>query len=470
MTDPSNALEGPLVEELPASTKATAVWERLTQLPRCVFFDSALSHNELGRYSFVAADPFDWIVLEVGCRDPFARLESVLRRFATHHLSELPPFQGGLAGLFGYDLNRSLETIAPPKFDSLGVPAVAAGLYDVVVAFDHLQHRSWIISQGFPHCQSDLRRQRASQRLAMFRELLLSPTVDPPGAEPVATRAVAAAPRFATRHNGTTSNFSEAAYLTAVQQIVEYIHAGDAFQVNLAQQLMCRAKRPSIELYQRLRACNPAPMAGYFDLGNMQICSASPERLISVRQGCVETRPIKGTRARSRQPEADLFAGDELQASVKDRAENIMIVDLLRNDLSKSCAPHSVRVTKLCGLERYAYVQHLVSVITGRLATGKSALDVLESAFPGGSITGAPKVRAMQIIAELEQTARGAYCGSLAYVGFDGACDSSILIRTITAAGGHWQFPVGGGIVADSVPAAELEETWHKAEGMLRAM
>jgi para-aminobenzoate synthetase component 1 len=186
--------------------------------------------------------------------------------------------------------------------------------------------------------------------------------------------------------------------------------------------------------------------------------------------GHVETRPIKGTRARARRPEADLFSGDELRASDKDRAENVMIVDLLRNDLSRTCRPESVRVSQLCGLETYEYVQHLVSVVEARLRDDAAAVDVLRTAFPGGSVTGAPKIRAMEIIAELEPTVRGAYCGSLGYIGPDGRMDTSILIRTITAARGWWQFPVGGGIVAQSSPREEYEETWHKAAGMLRAI
>jgi para-aminobenzoate synthetase component 1 len=219
-----------------------------------------------------------------------------------------------------------------------------------------------------------------------------------------------------------------------------------------------------------LRQCNPAPYAGYLDLGEWQIVSASPECFLTVRDRRVETRPIKGTRGRSRFPEADLFAGDELQLSAKDRAENAMIVDLMRNDLSRVCEADSVHVAQLWRLETYAFVKHLVSVVRGELRTGLTAIDLLQASFPGGSVTGAPKVRAMQIIAELEPTARGPYCGSLGYIGFDGAMDASILIRTITAGRGWWQLPVGGGIVAQSVADDEYRETWHKARGMLAAI
>jgi para-aminobenzoate synthetase component 1 len=219
-----------------------------------------------------------------------------------------------------------------------------------------------------------------------------------------------------------------------------------------------------------MRRRNPAPFAAYFDLGQHQIVSASPERFLKVANRGVEARPIKGTRRRSSWPEADLFAGDELLKSEKDRAENVMIVDLLRNDLSRVCTPESVRTSELCRLESYEFVQHLVSVVLGELRPEYGPFDLLAASFPGGSITGAPKVRAMEIITELEPTARGPYCGCLGYIGFDGTMDTSILIRTITAGRGWWQLPVGGGIVAQSDPLREYEETWHKAEGILRAL
>ncbi len=267
-----------------------------------------------------------------------------------------------------------------------------------------------------------------------------------------------------------TSNLTRDQYLGAIGQAIEYIRAGDIFQVNLAQRLLYPALDDSVALYLRLRRRNPATFGGYFDLDDFQIASASPERFLQLVGDRVEARPIKGTRRRIARPEADLFAGDELRESEKDNAENVMIVDLLRNDLSRVCRPESVVVSDLCRLETYEFVQHLVSVVRGRLREGVTPLDLLRAAFPGGSVTGAPKVRAMQIIAELEPTARGPYCGSLGYIGFDGSMDTNILIRTITAGRGWWQMPVGGGIVAQSDPEREYEETWHKAEGLLRAL
>jgi para-aminobenzoate synthetase component 1 len=462
----------PLVEELQPAPEATSAWLALCGRPHCLFLDSALRHEALGRYSFVAVDPFEVLRRPVGELDPIGQLGERLGQFPVATVPELPPFQGGAAGLFSYDLNRSLERIPPPRYDEFGLPALLVGLYDVVLAFDHQQRRAWIISQGLPQIEENARRRRAEERLAQLKHWLSEPGWDHgPCNSTNSHPAIRLAPQYPTgRLDDLTSNFSEKDYLAAIRRVVEYIHAGDAFQVNLAQRLLFPAKDDAVSLYRRLRECNPATFAGYFDLGDFQIVSASPERFLRVSGHDVEARPIKGTRQLTSLPEADLFAAEGLRQSEKDRAENVMIVDLLRNDLSRVCRPDSVQVTQLCQLETYQYVQHLVSAVTGRLAEGRTALELVRAAFPGGSITGAPKVRAMEIIAELEPTARGPYCGSLGYVGFDGTMDLSILIRTITAGRGWWQLPVGGGIVAQSHPEDEYEETWHKARGLIQAL
>ena len=411
------------------------------------------------------------------CRPMEAKLwmwfKTRLSRYPAHRVAQLPPFQGGAAGLLAYELARSLEQIPAAVHDEFGLPGLALGLYDVVVAWDHLQNQSWIISQGLPELEPRARQDRAAARLAWMKRQLADERRPPPRHREQSDQLQP--DDLATMHTthvnpALVSNFTPAAYRAAVQQAVDYIHAGDVFQVNLSQRLLHPARIDSVALYQRLRTCNPAPQAGYLDIGPFQICSASPERFVAIKDGRVETRPIKGTRGRAAWPEADLFTGDELRQSEKDRAENVMIVDLLRNDLSRVCRPESVCVSQLCGLETFAYVQHLVSVVVGRLQDSADAFDLLRAAFPGGSITGAPKPRAMEIIAELEPTARGAYCGALGYVAFHGEMDSSILIRTITAGRGWWQFPVGGGIVAQSEPQAEFVETWQKAAGLLRAV
>ena len=438
-----------------------------------LFLDSALRDPVLGRYSFLTAEPFEYFQLPADGSDG---LEELSRRLSPYHsptIADLPPFQGGAAGLFSYDLGRSLEKLPRPRFDEFDTPALAIGLYDVVLAVDHVGQRAWLISQGFPETEPAARRRRAKARLQQFSGWLEGPL--PPNSTSATQQdrlpPADLAPQFRVPGPaGLTSNFSADDYLRAIGRAIEYIHAGDIFQVNLAQRLLAPAHDDALSLYLRMRRRNAATFAGYFDLGDAQLVSASPERFVRVSGNQVEARPIKGTRQRTARPEADLYAGDDLLASEKDRAENVMIVDLLRNDLARVCRPDSVQVAQLCQIESYAYVQHLVSAIRGTLVAERTPIDLLRAALPGGSITGAPKVRAMEIIAELEPTARGAYCGSLGYLGFDGALDTSILIRTITTSRGWWQAPVGGGIVAQSVPAREYEETWHKATGLLRAL
>lgn len=463
-----------LVEELIPPPDPEAAFARFAEREHCVFFDSARRDPRLGRYSFLAAEPFEFLRCRATDADALGRLERHLACFTTETHPDLPPFQGGAAGLLSYDLGRQFEKLPSPRIDEFQTPVLAVGLYDVVLAWDHTANRAWLISQGFPEQEPTRRRERAAGRLHRFREVLTSQTRSPPIPRRAFTQgdeSLTLAPQFPiSGWPGLTSNFSRDGYLRTVERAVEYICAGDIFQVNLAQRLLYPAVSDARSQYVRMRQRNPATFAGYFDLGDQQIVSASPERFLSVFDGQIEARPIKGTRRRMRRPEADLFAGDDLIQSEKDRAENVMIVDLLRNDLSQVCDDESVRVTQLCRLEIYEFVQHLVSAVQGTLRPGLGPTAALRAAFPGGSITGAPKIRAMEIIAELEPTARGAYCGSLAYLGFDGAMDASILIRTVTAARGWWQLPVGGGITAQSDPQREYEETWHKAEGMLRAL
>lgn len=473
MTSPLARDSLPLVHELRPAPDPEAAFVAFAARPHCLFLDSALRDARLGRYSFLTADPFEYWEADAESSAGLERLRSAVARWPARTIAGLPPFQGGAAGLLSYDLSRSLERIPRPRFDEFSLPAVAIGLYDTVLAFDHVEHRAWILSHGIPESDPAARRQRASQRVDQFLAWLSGSGDGPSRRDSPSDRLSAKdfAPQFPTGVlPNLTSNFSADAYRAAIQRAIDYIYAGDVFQVNLAQRLLYPALDDAVSLYLRLRRRNPATFAAYFDLGDTQIVSASPERFVRVLRGQVEARPIKGTRRRTRLPEADLFAGDELLKSEKDRAENVMIVDLLRNDLSRVCDAGSVRVTQLCGLETYQFVQHLVSAVAGRLAPGNTALDLVVAAFPGGSITGAPKVRAMEIIAELEPTARGAYCGSLGYSGFDGAMDLSILIRTITASRGWWQLPVGGGIVAQSQPQAEWEETWHKAAGLIESL
>jgi len=358
----------------------------------------------------------------------------------------LPPFQGGAAGLLSYDLGRQLENLPRPAYDEFQLPAMAVGLYDVVIAWDHLDRRGWIISQGFPETESAARQRRAKERLDQFRSRLAGPRAGRPfRLRCLRTRAASRrATRPAIRGGGQrsfTSNFSETAYLDAVRRVIDYIVAGDVFQVNLAQRLLFAARTDSANLYLRCGSGMPRPLPDISTSASFKL----PAPLRNGSSACEgdrsKTRPIKGTRPRSSSPKADHAMGEELRQSPKDRAENVMIVDLLRNDLSRVCEPQSVCVSRLCELEAYRYVQHLVSAVRGRLRDGHGPIELVRAAFPGGSVTGAPKVRAMEIIAELEPTARGAYCGSLGYLGFDGSLDLNILIRTITAGRGWWQGP-----------------------------
>ena len=467
----------PIVEEV-TDLEPWEVCLRLAALPHLLFLDSA-RQSALGRYSYVTADPFVWIWPPAGFinhvpvimppADPFDCLADALERYTAPTIPGLPPFQGGAAGLFAYDLCHYLERLPRPRYYDFAVPDLAVGLYDWVISFDHQQHKAWLICTGHPEVEPRRRHRRAAERRDQVRRLLDS---DPSAPSVKQTDPIRIeAPHFPVEGRaGLHSNFDRPGYLQAVRRAIDYIHAGDCFQVNIAQRLLYPARESALAIYERLRRCNPAPFAGYFDLGDCAIASASPERFLKVQGGAVETRPIKGTSPRGFLPEEDFARADLLLGSAKDRAENVMIVDLLRNDLGRVCKYGSVRVEELCRLESYPTVHHLVSAVVGKLRPGLGPVDLLRAAFPGGSVTGAPKIRAMEIITELEQTARGAYCGCLGFLGFDGAMDTSLLIRTFTIGQGWIQFPVGGGIVADSDAEREYEETWHKAEGMLRAL
>ncbi|KAA5538935.1 anthranilate synthase component I family protein [Roseiconus nitratireducens] len=452
--------------------------------------------TQLARYSFLSCDPVHRLVANLKDADPWdelARLESRLPKSVD---TDLPPFQGGIAGLIGYEASRWLEPLAlsgcdAGQTDDLPTPALWMGLYDWVIAFDHVQRRGWLVSQGFTaadlHGSSppdhDARWHQANSRADEVLARLRGCSNTTKSQDGVTTSqdsdglpgSIGGGPPSplkgaATTWHGIVSSFSSEAFRAAVADIVRRIRNGDSFQVNLSQRLLAEATLAAPELYRRLREANPAPYAGYLDGGTFQVLSSSPEGFLQLRDGVLQTRPIKGTVPRTGDRDQDARLAEQLAASGKDRAENIMIVDLMRNDLSRVCEDDSVIVRQLCRVERYQFVQHLVSVVEGRLRPGQGAVDALRACFPGGSVTGAPKIEAMRTIAELEPHPRGPYCGSLGYIGCGGRSDFNILIRTITAAGGYWQIPVGGGITAQSQPSEEEAETWAKAVGMLRAL
>jgi len=503
---------GALVTELDRSIDAADIFAALSGAPHLLFLDSAARDSaagespgdgtatepaiRLGRFSYLAADPIHSCTVAAATSTTaasaagevavaLAEVRRLLRDLACPTIPGLPPFQGGVAGLVSYECGLLLQGLSPGRLGSDAcaseTPLLSLHVYDVVFAFDHDLGQGWIISQGQPAEGPTARRRRAEERLNSLLGRLHTP--QPRQAHPAAGAQSAAGGRSPQSpassavtthplpgHPGIFSTHSPQSYREMVQAGIELVRAGDIFQVNLAQCLWLEAALDPLELYARARALNPAPFAGYFHSGDVQIASMSPERFLSVSQGTVRMHPIKGTRRVLSQPEADLYAGDDLEESAKDRAENVMIVDLVRNDLSRTCTPQSVRVESLCRLERYRYVQHLVSIVSGRLQPGRQALDAVEAAFPGGSVTGAPKFRACEIIRDLEGVGRGAYCGSLGFLGFDGNADFNLLIRTFVVTSAGVRFSAGGGITAASDPVAEYAESLHKAEGMLRVL
>jgi len=412
--------------------------------------------------------------------DALTFASGLLAPFAADPAPGVPPFQGGLAGYLAYDWGRTLEHLPAPLHDDLAIPDVSLGLYDWVVAWDRELSAAWLISTGLPET-SDAQHTRAVKRAAMVRHLLetdhatnydehraVAPMELQPRNGPAPSYRVDRGNHAPIQLH---SSFTHRGYVDAVSRVRDYILAGDIFQSNLSQRFEAPLSESPWSLYKRLRIQNAAPFAAYLDLPDVVVLSASPERFLRADpEGRVETRPIKGTRPRGLGPEHDAALGVALTESEKDRAENLMIVDLMRNDLSRVCLPGSVRVSELCTLERYATVHHLVSTVVGHLAPNAGPLDLLRAAFPGGSVTGAPKLRAMEIIAELEPSERGVYCGALGYLSVTGALDTNIAIRTAVTHAGRIYFSAGGGIVADSDPEGEYRETLDKARGIIEAL
>jgi para-aminobenzoate synthetase component 1 len=468
----------PLVEELTPAPDPARCCEQLAGLPYRLFLDSAATATRLGRYSFLIADPIE-VIERKGSSGALDEVRARLAPFHTEPVTGLPPFQGGAAGYIAYDWGLTLERLPAPRFDDLALPDVVLGIYDWVLAWDHVASRAWLISTGMPETSDAARVSRARQRASEVRDRLQVEPVLSDG--PETQRASLPERTFAHSHPVESgwwpssfdlrSSFTRTAYLDAVRRVRDYIFAGDIFQANLSQRFEAPLRESPWDFYARLRRRNPAPFAAFFDTPDAIVISASPERFLHVnRTGSVETRPIKGTRPRGVGPEHDAALGQALAESAKDRAENLMIVDLMRNDLSRVCAPRTVRVSELFSLERYATVHHLVSTVVGQLEPGYDALHLLRAAFPGGSITGAPKLRAMEIIAEIEPSQRSVYCGSVGYWSVTGDLDTSIAIRTAVVRDGRVYFSAGGGIVADSEPEQEYRETIDKARALIDAL
>ncbi len=373
--------------------------------------------------------------------DPFALIKQALN-IQYPAIDDLP-FNGGAMGYFGYDLGRRIEKLPQLAEAAENLPDMAIGIYRWAVIVDHQKQQSWLVGYDLT--------EELVQRLFVQFSLF-------PDRQPTNDFSVLAEPQ---------SNMSRERYAQAFAKIKQYLKEGDCYQVNLTQRFVSPCRGNPWFAYQVLRNINAAPFSAYLNLPAAQVLCSSPERFLKVTDYVVETKPIKGTRPRKALAYEDQQQIKSLSGSDKDRAENVMIVDLLRNDISKCCKEGSVKVPTLFAVETYATVHHLVSTITGELAENQQALDLLRSCFPGGSITGAPKIRAMEIIEELEPHRRGIYCGAIGYIGFDGNMDTNIAIRTLVHNQGNIRFWVGGGIVNDSDEAAEYQECFDKAAALL---
>ena len=445
----------------------------------CVILESS-DKKENNAYSFAMFDPFlemlsknEHVTLRFKNKktekingNPFDVLQSFINNFSLNieeGIENLPPFQTGIAGYFGYELHQHLENIPIPNInDDFSIPNLALGFYDVVIAVNHNSGQSWIISSGFPEKNESLRSKQAQKRAEEIQQILAK-TVDAIKKE----KKEDGQKPFPEIKWSCSTNQKD--YEKNIQKTVDYIHAGDIFQANISlfYEALLPMETPHFRLYEELKKKNPAPFSSYISFDDFAVVSASPERFIAIEDTEVLTSPIKGTRPRGKNKKEDCELAEELISSEKDLAENLMIVDLLRNDLSKVCEQYSVKVIDLCRLESFAKVHHLVSDIEGIIKDNFDAIDVLKATFPGGSITGTPKIRAMEIISEIEKTPRNAYCGAAGYIGFNREMDTNILIRTMMAKEQKLRVHAGGGIVADSSPKAEYEEVITKLQGML---
>jgi len=478
----------PLVEEVFTPLTAPELFELIKDRPYSFFLDSGMDPQRLGRHSFLGSEPFlvmssrgSEITLvrgrehEVQYGNPFDAMGKLLDMYKLDHCPEPIPFLGGAVGYLSYDLCHFIERLPSTAIDDLKLPESYFAFYDAVMAFDHLEERAYVIATGFPELEERQRLRRARMRLEEMKDWLCS-SHSAAASEAKQSRNrdcfVAAAPRNDRQNKEITlkSNFTPEEYIKTVDRVRELIAAGDVFQVNLSQRFEADLEIPPYELYKRLRMGNPAPFASYLNFQGVTIVSASPERFLKVQGDLVETRPVKGTRPRGRDPVEDERLAQELTQSTKDRAENVMIVDLERNDLGRVCRYGTVKVTELAILETFPTVFHLTSTVVGRLRRGKSNIELLKATFPGGSITGAPKVRAMEIINELEPTKRSVYTGSIGYLSFNEDMDINIVIRTFLIKEGKAYFQVGGAIIYDSDPEAEYMETLDKAKALIRAL
>jgi anthranilate synthase component 1 len=421
--------------------------------------ESADQGQRVGRYSFIGYRPrkvVRWSLDDGG--DPYAVAAAEVARYRQAPLPDLPPFAGGAVGLFGYDLVRTVEPLGDPNPDRIGLPDMALMLSDVLVVFDHLKHTVSVLADV--HADGDLEASYNAARdtIAEVRWRLAGPV--PRAARPPAERAM---PEF-------ESNMPREQFEAMVARIVDYVHAGDAFQVVPSQRWSAPSPVEAFSIYRGLRAVNPSPYMYFLDFGDFQVAGASPEPLLTVSGRDVSTRPIAGTRPRGADVDQDRRIAEELLADEKERAEHVMLVDLGRNDLGRVCEYGSVAVETFMAVETYSHVMHIVSSVTGRLRADVGAIEALRSVLPAGTLSGAPKVRAMQIIDELEPVKRGGYGGAIGYLSYTGDLDTCIHIRTVVVKDGVAHIQAGGGTVADAKPDYEFRESEAKARGVLEAI
>jgi anthranilate synthase component 1 len=428
----------------------------------CFLLESA-DHGRVGRYSFIGWRPrkvVRWSLGDPG--DPYALAAAELAHARAAPQPDLPPFAGGAVGVFAYDLVRSVEPLGEPNSDPLGIPDLALMLTDVVLAFDHLRHTITVLANVYADGDIEASYARAQETIAEVRSRLAGPVPRPD--RPVgARRPDRTAPTF-------QSNMPREQFEGMVARIIEYIHAGDAYQVVPSQRWSAPVPVSAFSIYRGLRAVNPSPYMYFLDFGDFEVAGASPEPLITVTGRRVATRPVAGTRRRGANSDEDARLADELLSDPKERAEHVMLVDLGRNDLGRVSEYGSVKVDDFMVVENYSHVMHIVSNVSGRLREGVGALDALRSVLPAGTLSGAPKVRAMQIIDELEPVKRGGYGGAIGYVSYTGDLDTCIHIRTVVVKDGIAHIQAGGGTVADAQPALEFEESVAKTRAVLAAI
>ncbi len=467
----------PILYELEYFPDPLSLYGFLRNEPYSSFLDSAMDSDKLGRFSFIGCDPFmaalvkGWNIT-VMTQDGTERLKAnpfdFLNLLLSHYKTESPeaeiPFTSGCIGYFSYDLRYLIEDLPSISPDDIALPDAALSFYDTVFIFDNHRRKAYISSSGLPYLDAEKNAARAVSRLEWAKRYIYGIPSDTSNE----SRDVYRNNNF--NNSKISSNFTRDEYKKAIKKAKNYIREGDIYQVNLSQRFSTEFSGDSFELYKTLRRINPAPFAAYLNYEDFQVVSASPERFLKVSGRDIETRPIKGTRPRGVNEKEDARLKKELIASEKDRAEHLMIVDLERNDIGRVCEYGSVAPTEFIITETYSTVHHLVSAVSGKLKDGIGVVDCLMNCFPGGSITGAPKIRAMEIIEELEPVKRGIYTGSIGYIDFSGDSGLSIAIRTVIVTRGAAYFQAGGGIVADSDADKEFDETMDKAQAIIEAI